>query len=344
MLKNTPLKPETRLQIDDNIRMPKFMQVVNGILMNIETGLFKPGDRLPSINETSVDCYLARATVEKAYTSLLKSGHLTSLYRKGFFVAERQGIKRVLFLVSKLNQSNRAIFNSISERLGKAYKVDIYTYEYRRDYLCEILEKQAGNYQHFVLMPHYFGESDAIKASLQKIPNKRIIILDESGSLSSPTCSSVQFGCGVQFQRLLDQNARLFTKYQRLTFVATDQEYIHADWYKAVLNFSAQYNIDCQIVDEFSEAPVEKGMAYILFDDQDLLTCVKETTRRQLRLGTDVGLVAFNDDGYKELLAGGISVITIDVPALARLTTELIIDQQKRQAYIPMKFIRRASL
>ena len=159
-MKELLIRPNLISSIDDKEKTPKFLQIVNGIIAQIETGVFKPGDRLPSINETSEEYYLARATVEKAYRNLLRSGHVTSLYRKGFFIAEAKKIKRVLFLAGKITENNRTIFNSIGEQLGKSYKVDIYSHDYRREYLVDILEKQANNYHYFVLMPFHWGQTE----------------------------------------------------------------------------------------------------------------------------------------------------------------------------------------
>jgi DNA-binding transcriptional regulator YhcF (GntR family) len=57
-------------KIHTESRTPKYMQVVNLILEDIERGKLKIGDRIPSINETSFDFLLSRDTVEKAYNEL----------------------------------------------------------------------------------------------------------------------------------------------------------------------------------------------------------------------------------------------------------------------------------
>jgi DNA-binding transcriptional regulator YhcF (GntR family) len=344
MLQNVPLKFENFPRIDEKGRTPKFLQLVNGIIRHIETGRLKPGDRLPSIIETSTEYYLARATVEKAYTSLLKSGHLTSQYRKGFFIADRQGPKRVLFVVAKLNESSQTLFNAVSERLGRKYKVDLFTYEYRQEYLCDILRNQAGNYQHVVLMPHYLGETDEVRLALQKIPRDRLVFLDAAPAPDQRPAPSVCYGCGDQFRQLLEQHAPLYKKYQRLHFVTTDAEYIPAEWYRAFLDFTTRHGLDGRILDALDEAPLRPGNAYLLVDDADLFSALKEMDRRQLTPGRDVGLVAFNDAGYKELLGGGISVISLDLPAIGSLTADLIAGSSKRHAHVPMRFVQRASL
>jgi DNA-binding transcriptional regulator YhcF (GntR family) len=344
MIGGTAVRHGRFLRIDETEKTPKFLQIVNGIISQIEAGVFKPGDRLPSINETSAEYYLARATVEKAYCNLLKSGHITSLYRKGFFISNGRTLKRVLFLTGQINESNRAIFKAVSDQLGKAYKVDIYAYEYQRDYLYDGLEKQAGNYHYFVLMPHHLAESEGLKKVLTKIPAERLILLDGSNSTCPRTCASVCFGGGDQFRSILEQNATLFRTYHTLNFVTTDHEYIPADWYSTFVAFAQQYGLEGRVLDAVDEAPLQKGAAYLLFDDDDLVTTIQEANRRQFVLGQDVGVVSFNDASFKAVVAGGISVIKTDVSTIGRSLSDIIAHNRKQSVRIPMQFIQRGSL
>ena len=115
-------------------KLPKYQQLINSLLRDIEMGELKPGERLPSINEASEECYLSRDTVERAYTELHKMGVITSIFRKGYFISDSK-IKtktKVLFLVGKITNTNKVVFDSFCESLGKNVMVDIYTYQYKR--------------------------------------------------------------------------------------------------------------------------------------------------------------------------------------------------------------------
>ena len=98
-------------------KLPKYQQLINSLLQDIEMGELKPGERLPSINEASEECYLSRDTVERAYTELHKMGVITSIFRKGYFISN-SSIKtktKVLFLVGKITTTNKEIFDSFCE-------------------------------------------------------------------------------------------------------------------------------------------------------------------------------------------------------------------------------------
>ena len=70
------------LRINHNSEVPKYKQVEQLIVSDIESGIFKQGQRVPSINETSEELLLSRDTVEKAYVNLKKKGILSSVTRE----------------------------------------------------------------------------------------------------------------------------------------------------------------------------------------------------------------------------------------------------------------------
>ena len=76
----------------------------------------------------------------------------------------------------------------------------------------------------------------------------------------------------------------------------------------------------------------------MLFDDYDLVTTIQETNRKE------VGIVSFGDACYKELVAGGISVIKTDIAAISHSLSRIITQNQKQHIRIPMQFVQRGSL
>jgi DNA-binding transcriptional regulator YhcF (GntR family) len=74
------------IDVDHNSRIPKYHQIVNAIIRNIEVGKLSVGDRLPSINEFSEEYYLSRDTVEKAYNLLKEKLIISSVKGKGYYI------------------------------------------------------------------------------------------------------------------------------------------------------------------------------------------------------------------------------------------------------------------
>lgn len=331
--------------IDERSETPKFLQIANRILSQIEDGIYQPGDRLPSINETSEEFLMARATVEKAYKKLFQSGHIKSTYRKGFFITEQKKVKRVLLVLGKITENSLAIYNSLAKQLDKTYKIDLCLHQYKKEYLIERLEKQAGDYHYFVIISSHLNELNELKEGFSKIPNERLIFLDAEQSDAKPTssCSTINYSSYTNFKNVLLKNAEDFQRYQKLYFVTTDNEYIPAEWYTEFLLFAQLHNLDGRIIDSPEEVEMSDGAAYLVFDNTHLVSLVKDLKRKDLTIGENVGIVSFGDSIYKELIAGGISVIKTDTEAVSSSLRSIITSNQKQRVNIPMLLIKRNS-
>jgi DNA-binding transcriptional regulator YhcF (GntR family) len=93
------------LRINHDSEIPKYKQVADVWVSDIEAGIFKMGQRIPSINETSEDLVISRDTVEKAYVHLRKKGILKSVRGKGYYVNQINLHKKikVALILNKLS-------------------------------------------------------------------------------------------------------------------------------------------------------------------------------------------------------------------------------------------------
>src|SRR5690554_3071533 len=98
------IEPKTVLSLDPNSRIPKYQQIHNAIIEEIDNGSLSIGEKIPSINEISEEYYLSRDTVEKAYNLLKEKKIILSVKGKGYYVARNRSSSQisVLFLLNKL--------------------------------------------------------------------------------------------------------------------------------------------------------------------------------------------------------------------------------------------------
>ncbi len=75
--------------IDKNSPIPQYFQLQTWLLEQIEQGVFKPGDRIPTEAEFSKITGLARATIHQAIQNLVNMGLLVRKRRLGTFVLEK---------------------------------------------------------------------------------------------------------------------------------------------------------------------------------------------------------------------------------------------------------------
>jgi len=112
----------------------KAMEIARSIAKDIERGVYKKNDQLPSINQFSKSHNCARGTVERAYMELRKVGYITALQSKGYFVTGTSKKQmKILLVFNKLGHFKKMIYDSFVDTIGKKAKVDLYVHHYNVD-------------------------------------------------------------------------------------------------------------------------------------------------------------------------------------------------------------------
>ncbi len=73
-------------EIDNETDVPIWVQLRQRIIYLINSGHFKPGDKLPTVRGLASDISINYNTVNKAYLSLVSDGYLESTRGRGVFV------------------------------------------------------------------------------------------------------------------------------------------------------------------------------------------------------------------------------------------------------------------
>ncbi|HYV92080.1 MAG TPA: PLP-dependent aminotransferase family protein [Chitinophagales bacterium] len=76
------------LQLQKSSPLPVYLQISNGIIREIKTGVIKPGMKMPGTRDLSHMLKVHRQTVVKAFDELDAQGWITSIPSKGSFVSE----------------------------------------------------------------------------------------------------------------------------------------------------------------------------------------------------------------------------------------------------------------
>lgn len=75
-------------EVDPNTDVPLWVQLRQRIVYLINSGYFKPGDKLPTVRGLASEISINYNTVNKAYLSLVDDGYLESTRGRGVFVKE----------------------------------------------------------------------------------------------------------------------------------------------------------------------------------------------------------------------------------------------------------------
>jgi DNA-binding transcriptional regulator YhcF (GntR family) len=331
---------------NSDAKLPKYRQLINSLLQDIEMGELKPGERLPSINEASEECYLSRDTVERAYTELHKMGVITSIFRKGYFISEStfQSKTKVLFLVGRITDTNKSIYDAFCTHVGKHIHVDIFTYQYKSQQFQEILNQQLGNYHYYVVMPHLIEPEDSILKCLNKISGDRLLLIDQNFEQIKHSHASLVCEPAKQILKIFNNQLNLFNKYRAFNLVLTEEDYFDPQWINGCREFCESISMDFQVLDGLEQEDIRLGEIYFTLADLELAKAIHYADKLELRLGKDIGILAQNDSCLKDILAGGITVLSNQPDQMGTIAAQMILDHDKTNKEIELKLILRKSL
>lgn len=333
------------LRINHDSEIPKYKQVVELLMSDIEAGIFKMGQRIPSINETSEELLISRDTVEKAYVHLRKKGILASVRGKGYYVNQINVHKKikVALILNKLSNYKRSIYYSLSETLGSKASVDVFIYNYSIEQFEEIVANQIIHYDYFVILPH-FKDDDANGVSIiKKIPKQKVLLVDRNLELLRDYPLVYQ-EYEKDIQTALGKGKELIQKYKKINLVFPVNQYYSRYIVRGFQIFCQVNNFPFSIIDQFEESDIKKGEAYVLISDDDLYRFIKICRNKGWKLGIDVGLVAYNENPVKELLEDGITTISTNHDVIGRIAAQMIINNDFKRIKSPFEFIKRNSL
>jgi len=332
-------------RIDHDSEIPKYKQVVDLIISDIEAGIFKKGQRIPSINETSEELLLSRDTVEKAYVYLRKKGILSPVRGKGYYVNQANLHKKlkVALVLNKLSNYKRSIYYSLLETLGSKASVDVFIYDHNIEKFREILGDQPNNYDYFVILPQFNNENDKGAETIRKIPKKKVLLIDRYlDELKDYPVVYQEFDKDIQ--SALGEGIDLIRKYRKLNLVFPQKELYSKNIMRGFQIFCQVNQIEFSIIDQFADEDVQESQAYVFVSDEDLYRFIKISRQRNWTLGKEVGVVAYNENPVKEILENGITTISTNHDEIGRSAAQMILSGDFRQIKSPFAFIRRNSL
>ena len=334
-----------QFNLNPSDKTPKYKQIINSVMADIERNVLKKNEQLPSISELSEEYYIARDTVEKAYRELRERGFITSVQGKGYYVNSGENRKmRILLIFNKLSSYKKLIYYAFLKVLGDKASVDLQIHHYNARLFEEIIDKNLGKYNHYVVMPHFFPESDkplAIKV-LEKIPPNELVLLDKDLPDFKHECLTVYQDFEKDVSGALEDAQDILTKYKRIILVFPSDGNYPIEIVRGVRFFCNYAKKEFIFKEQIEDEILQAETAYVVVEETDLAELIKITRQSSFTLGKEIGIISFNETTLKELL--GITVITTDFETMGRTAAALLLDNKKIKVKNPFYMIRRESL
>lgn len=110
---------------------PIYAQILERIQMQIISGVYKPGEKMPSVRELAAEAGVNPNTMQKALSELERSGLVTAIRTSGRVVTEDE---RMI-----TETRNKLAGEQIKEFMQKMYELG-----FKKEDILALLQKEAG--------------------------------------------------------------------------------------------------------------------------------------------------------------------------------------------------------
>ncbi len=326
---------------------PKYKQIVDAVIEGVRSNKIFNKDKLPSINALSKYYSISRDTVQKAYDQLREKGVIEAAQGKGFTICNDSYNKEinVLVIFDVLNAYKEKIYNGIKDTLDSftdsSANVDFFFHHYNENLIEQFLENNAGKYEYYVVM---LFENEKITEYIKKLDQRKLLLVDRCINYSAEGVTRVAQDHNQELKRALTKGCELIKKYQEFVLCFPDGYFIPEMIKDAYSEFCVENGFTPIIIDKFTPEDVYRHNAYLVIEDSDLVNCIKTARSKGLKVGVDVGVLSYNDTPLKEIIEGGVTVVSIDFYRMGRLVAEQIVKRDVEFELLATELIVRNTL
>lgn len=336
------MRRDIDIQFEDNLAVPKYRQIIDAIQQKIQAGELKKGDKIPSLNMFCQQYGLSQDTVLMAYNELKAKGIITSQVGKGYFIQnENTDFKhKILLVFDRLTAYKEELYESFKDTLKSDGIEQIFFHYNNLKMFQNIVDGAIGDYSEYVIMP--IDHPDAMKV-MARLPAGKVIILDQGRKKYKEIYPYACQDFERDIYRILKKNAKLVSKYQRLVLVIRHLKSHYKDIAKGFRDYCKQHPIAAHVVNDIKSFDIKQGDAYVVVDDRDLEFLVRYSIDKQMILGTNMGIISYNETPLKGIIASGITTISTDFAQMGKSMAEMILNNQKLKLENPFIMIKRKS-
>lgn len=334
------------LSIDFYSATPKYLQLSNAFNKAIREGRLRANDPLPSINELSFELEISRDTAEKGYKHLKKLHILGSVPGKGYYVRNTDVNQqyKICLLFNKLSPHKKIMYDSFAAALGETAVIDFYIYNNDFALFKKLLGSKLNDYTHYVIVPHFLEGGERAHEIINTIPKEKLILMDKLVKGVEGTYGAVFENFEKDIFESLEKALPRLQQYAILKIIFPEYTYHPKEILNGFNRFCHQYQFRHKLVHNICKEPVSKGEAYINLMEDDLVYLIEKILENKLTVGSDVGVISYNETPMKKIILNGITTISTDFQLMGEQAAQLILGGSTEHVEIPFYLTLRASL
>lgn len=324
---------------------PKSKFIEERFIDLINSGVFKKGMKLPSINELAGRCKIARETVVKSYNLLKTKGLVESRHGKGFIVIKShyRKVANVFVLLDVMsNAYKEQLVRGINENIGGRVQITYHAHRYNPETFVNTIEDAVGRFEYYVVFP--MRDKSTFKSVL-RIPQDRLLLLDIPADIKGCASACIYQNSYENFQKALGEALPFISKYRKFYMIFNPRTFHPTERIGAFESFCAANGLDCEILPDFDASLLKKGTFWMLMDDAHLVKLLLAAKSAGMKVKDDFGVITYDDTPIKSVVADGVATISIDFYNLGTLVARQMQDwNPSLNLVVPTMFTRRSTV
>ena len=323
------------------LRENRYKRIVHAVEQGILDGKYKLGDKIPSINSWRIQTGLSRSSIILALKELKARGIIEADQSVGYFVSSTRVeiVHRILLIFGVPSLFKEDLCNSIIRSLGKGVTVDIMFHGANRETFDMLLDKVAGKYSVYVIIP---SVSYNIENQLKRLGGKVVLADFFVDSLKGKFSSVTQDFINDTYDALLSCLPTI-RRYKEIILVQSSRFEPMARL-DGIKRFCSDYNFEAGYLKTMENFPIKLGVIYITPEDREIVNILTAMDQQKLEIGKDFGLITCNETVLKKVICGGLTTLSTDFVQMGKTVAELIRENGIRTVHNPWKLIIRNTL
>jgi DNA-binding transcriptional regulator YhcF (GntR family) len=334
------------LTLDEHSATPKYLQLANGILRATKEKKIRAEEILPSINELSFQLDISRDTVEKGYKYLKEKGILGSVPGKGYFIKNTRVDEplKLFLLFNKLSAHKKIIYDAIFNQLQDHAILDLYVYNNDFALFKKLLNQKIGGYSHYIIIPHFIDGGENAPEVINQIEKQKLILLDKMIGGVSGDFGAVYENFEKDIYVALEQALPRLSNYNSIKIIFPEQTYFPDEIIRGFRRFCDEYAFAQKVVNSIETETLTKGEVFICLMESDLVALVEKAIASDLQVGSDIGVISYNETPLKKIILNGITTISTDFQRMGERVASMILQNQLAKEEVPFYLTLRPSL
>jgi len=338
-------KIRTIFKIDARRKEPMSKQIINSVAEAVKKGVIKVGERLPSLNSVYFELDISKDTIQRAYISLCEKGIIESVPGKGFYVKAKpseSGLK-ILLVFNKLSVYKKTIYNAFMQKMNTRATIDFNVHNYDPQRFENIIKSKQDQYDYYVIMPFFFQYDKQIMDVFKLIPKEKLVLVNKDVQFLDHHYPVVFEDFENDICEVLLPVLNEIRNFNRIILVYPIEPKSNREIIYGFEKFCKENQLPNEVHIGMSFINLKKKDLYIVIDDDDLAEFIKICIDKDFKIGTDLGIISYNETVLKEVLMDGITVISTDFKYMGEKLAEMILSGEKQKIKNPFRMIRRKS-